>query len=60
MNPYTKRDDVVCVDCKALWATRPASIQNPKAAKELVKNCAACVGTFRNPIPMAEIYRGYR
>lgn len=56
--------DANCVSCRKEWFARDlqhdAWAERIKWREEVVRICEVCVGTYRNPIPMAEVMRGHR
>jgi len=59
--------DANCIPCRKEWFARfardvqkDAWAERIKWREEVVRICEVCVGTYRNPIPMAEVMRGHR
>ncbi len=63
-DPYSdrvRRPKVVCQGCSSLWVERSGTNhEGLKTLLEDIKDCPDCVGTFRNPIPIAEVMMNER
>ena len=57
---------VCCSTCDSTWAemgrqaTQYALGTRDQTADQVVRDCLNCVGTYRNPIPWAEVMGGMR